>query len=221
MREIDAISQKGLCEYEEQIRRQYDQISALKYCEEKDKLFKKLAIVACSILSEDLQQMIEKKHLLHKGPNLVMNSLTNIRDLAIYLYLNSNDETKLGEDGLTDISSRLCPDLVVLGGLSHHGIDISKPWAKELCKKARSVKALTKLPYNIVHECCKDATEFEMDALFQIVDECSESKSKVYCRFFEQLVRNWLISNLTFNIILLPRISARAEMLGAHWKEGA
>ena len=45
-------------------------------------------------------------------------------ELAKYLYTNSSKPEVIEEDGLVIISTRLGPDLEVLGGLSAAGIDV-------------------------------------------------------------------------------------------------
>ena len=190
VQDIGTISQNDPSEYKEMVRRQYERILAWKYPEdEEDQLLDKLWDVVCPSLDEDLKQIIERKGLQRKGPNLVIKSLTNIGVLAKYLYQNSNDETKLDEDGLKDVSRRIDLDLEVLGGLAVYEIDVTKSWVKTLHKKASNVMALAQLTYDVLKKYCKEADDIEMDALFQMAEGAKPSQVNLNSRHVCSLPR--------------------------------
>ena len=189
MQYIGTISQCNPSEYKEMVRMGYERILVLEYPEDKDQLLDKLWDVVCPSLDEDLKQIIERKGLQRKGPNLVIKSLTNIGVLAKYLYQNSNDETKLDEDGLKDVSRRIDLDLEVLGGLAVYEIDVTKSWVKTLHKKAPNVMALAQLTYDVLKKYCKEADDIEMDALFQMVEGAKPSQVNLNSRHVCSLPR--------------------------------
>ena len=189
MQYIGTISQCNPSEYKEMVRRGYERILVLEYPEDKDQLLYKLWDVVCPSLDEDLKQIIERKGLQRKGPNLVIKSLTNIGVLAKYLYQNSNDETKLDEDGLKDVSRRIDLDLEVLGGLAVYEIDVTKSWVKTLHKKAPNVIALAQLTYDVLKKYCKEADDIEMDALFQMAEGAKPSQVNLNSRHVCSLPR--------------------------------
>ena len=190
MQYIGTILQCNPSQYKEMVRRGYERILVLEYPEDKDQLFDKLWDVVFPRLDEDLKQIIETKESLRReGPNLVIKSLTNIGDLAKYLYQNSNNERMLDEDGLKNVSRLLGPNLQVLGGLAVYGIDITKSWVKRLHKKAPKVVALARLTYDVLKVCCKGADDTEMDALFQMVKGPYPSEVKLNSRIVCSLSR--------------------------------
>ncbi|KAJ7318257.1 hypothetical protein OS493_038166 [Desmophyllum pertusum] len=92
--------------------------------------------------------MMEKKGLRLEGLDLVVKYLTNVPELAQYLYVNSKEVVE--EAGLEIVRRRLGPDLEVLGGLGAAGIDVTKEWA------------LPRLKVTCVGRCCQGADEGEM-----------------------------------------------------------
>ena len=189
MQYIGTILQCNPSQYKEMVRRGYERILVLEYPEDKDQLLDKLWDVVCPSLDEDLKQIIERKLLQREGPNLVIKSLTNIGVLAKYLYQNSNNERKLDEDGLKDVSRRISLDLEVLGGLAVYEIDVTKSWVKTLHKKAPNVMALAQLTYDVLKKYCEEADDIEMDALFQMVEEAKPSQVNLSSRHVCSLLR--------------------------------
>ena len=152
------------------IRELNEQISALKDTSEKEKLLSELEAVAYLGLQEDLNSLMEKEGLQLEGLNLVVKHLTNVPDLATYLYQNSYKPEVLKKAGLEIVSRRLGPDIEVLGGLSAAGIDVSKEWVKNLCKKAPSLRALVRLGLDTLEDCCGEADEGEIDEVYGLVE---------------------------------------------------
>ena len=172
---IAELPQDDPAKCEGMIRMLYNQISSLKDANEKEKLFNELRAVACLGLQEDLKKMMEKKGLRLEGMDLVVKYLTNIPELAQYLYASSKDEIE--KAGLEIVNRRLGPDLEVLGGLSAAGVDVTKEWVKKLCRRAPSLQALPRLRLRELEDCCQGADEGEMDQVQQLV-ETAESYSK-------------------------------------------
>ena len=98
---------------------------------------------------------MEKKGLRLESLNLVLKYLTNIPELAEYFHKNASKSQE--EDGLQNVRRRLGSDIEVLGGLSAAGIEVSKDWVKNLCKKAPSLLALPRLSLSVLENCCKGA----------------------------------------------------------------
>ena len=157
------------------IRMLYNQISSLKDDNEKEKLLNELKAAACLGLQEDLKKMMERKGLRLESLDLVMKYLTNVPELAQYLYVNTKDEIE--KAGFEIVNRRLGPDLEVFGGLSAAGVDVTKEWVKKLCKRAPSLQALPRLRLRELEDCCQGADEGEMDQVHQLV-ETAESPSK-------------------------------------------
>lgn len=157
------------------IRMLHNQVSSLEDANEKEKLLNDLRAVGCLGLQEDLKRMMERKGLRLEGLDLVVKYLTNVPELAQYLYVNSKEGIE--KTGLEIVNRRLGPDLEVLGGLSHVGIDVTKEWVKKLCKRASSLQALPRLRLRELEDCCQGADEGEMDQVHRLV-ETAESRSK-------------------------------------------
>ena len=174
---IGEIPQNKPNESEGLIRKLNDQISGLEDASEKEKLFNALKAVACLGLQEDLNKMMGQKGLRLEALNLVVKYLTNVPELAEYIYANSRKPEVLEDAGLQTVSRRLGPDLEVLGGLSAAGIDVSKEWVKKLSKRAPSLQALPRLRLSELENCCQGADEGEMDEVLRLV-EFAESHRK-------------------------------------------
>ena len=157
------------------IRMLYNQISSLKDDNEKEKLLNELKAAACLGLQEDLKKMMERKGLRLESLDLVLKYLTNLPELAQYLYDNTNEEIERA--GLAIVNRRLGPDLEAFGGLSAAGVDVTKEWVKKLCKRAPSLQALPRLRLRELEDCCQGADDGEMDQVHQLV-ETAESHSK-------------------------------------------
>ena len=154
-----------------------DQISVLENDREQEKLTNKLKTVACLGLHEDLKKMMERKGLRRAGLHLVVNYLTNVPELAEYLYVNSDEEVE--EAGLEMVKKRLGPDLEVLGGLKAAGIDVEKEWVKRLCKKAPSLLALPRLRLGDLENCCQGADEGELTEVHRLVEFAESSRKQL------------------------------------------
>ncbi|KAJ7375556.1 hypothetical protein OS493_040430 [Desmophyllum pertusum] len=157
------------------IRNINDQISALQDAKEKEKLYNELKAVGCLGLHEDLKKMMERKGLRMEGLDLVVKYLTNVPELAQYLYVSSKEVVE--DAGLEIVRRRLGPDLEVLGGLGAAGIDVTKEWAKKLCEKAPSLQALPRLRLRVLEDCCQGADDGEMAEVHCLV-EFAESHRK-------------------------------------------
>lgn len=110
---VTALPQKDPTTREGLIREISNKISALQEANEKEQLLDKLKAVAYLGLHKDLKKMMEKKRLLLEALDLVKNYLTDVPQLAKYLYDSSEEEVK--EAGLEIVRRRLGPDLEVLG----------------------------------------------------------------------------------------------------------
>ena len=169
MRDIAGLPHDNPTECEGLIRRLNDQISALEDAEEKEKLLTELKTVASLGLHEDLKQMMKAKGLQLEGLSLVRECLTDVPDLAKFLYLNLKKPKTLADDGLEIIRKRLGPDLEVLGGLRAAGIDVSKEWVKKLCGRAPSLQELPRLQWDALDDCCHEAEKGEKDVVFRLI----------------------------------------------------
>ena len=115
------------------IRMLHKQISSLEDANDKEKLLNDLRAIGCLGLQEDIRKMMERKGLRLEGLDLVVKYLTNVPELAQYLYVKSKEEIE--KAGLEIVNRRLGPDLEVFGGLSDAGIDVTKACVKKLCEK--------------------------------------------------------------------------------------
>ena len=149
------------------IRKLHGQISKMQDDRVKEQLLNKLESVAYLGLHEDLKEMMEHKGLHVEAIYLVLNYLTSVPELAKYL---QDENSSKPDEWLKMISRRLGPDLEVLGGLSAKGIDVTKRWVKNLCKKAPSFKALRRLTFQELEKCCQGADKGEMDEVHQLVE---------------------------------------------------
>ena len=154
------------------IRKLHGQISKMQDDRVKEQLLNKLESVAYLGLHEDLKEMMEHKGLHLQAIYLVLNYLTSVPELAEYL----QDENSSKPDGLKMISRRLGPGLEVLGGLSAKGIDVTKRWVKNLCKKAPSFKALRRLTFQELEKCCEGADKGEMDEVHRLVENAQSQE---------------------------------------------
>ena len=157
------------------IRMLHKQISSLEDANDKEKLLNDLRAIGCLGLQEDIRKMMERKGLRLEGLDLVVKYLTNVPELAQYLYVKSKEEIE--KAGLEIVNRRLGPDLEVFVGLSDAGIDVTKECVKKLCKKASSLQALPRLRLRELEDCCQGADEGEMDQVHRLV-ETAESHSK-------------------------------------------
>jgi len=166
-------------ESEGRIRELRKQVLVLENDTEKETLLNELKAVAGRGLQKELKEMMEQKGLHLESLNLVVKYLTSVPELAKYLYANSSKPEVLDGDGLAIISTRLGPDLEVLGGLSAAGIDVSKEWVKNLCKKAPSLRVLARLRLSILEDCCKEADEGEMDEVHQLIEYAESDRAQL------------------------------------------
>ena len=179
MQNIHEIPQQNAGECEEKIRNLYKEISGLEESKEKEQLGTELRKVASFGLHKDLQQKIKENHLTLEGLTLVLKYMTDVPNLATYLYKNSSNPVVLKEDGLFNVSNRLGPHLEVLGGLNDAKIDVSKTWAKELYKKAPSLQALARLSLDVLENCCQGAEEGEMEEVYRLIEIAESSKNQL------------------------------------------
>lgn len=159
------------------IRQLYAQISTLHNASDKDMLVEELKAVACHGLQTDLREMMERKGLRLESLNLVLKYLTNVPELAEYFYKNASDSQE--EHGLQNVRWRLGPDLEVLGGLSAAGIEVTKDWVKNLCKKAPSLLALPRLSMSALENCCKGAEEGEISEVHRLIEYAKSQRSQL------------------------------------------
>ena len=145
----------------------------------KESLLNELKAVACRGLQEGLKKMIERKGLQLEAIHLVVNYLTNIPELAEYLDKNSSQPEVVREAGLEMINKRLGPDLEVVGALKGKGVDVSKDWVENLCKRAPSFQALTRLRLQELEKCCEGADEGEMDEVYRLVEKAESHKNQL------------------------------------------
>lgn len=164
-------------ECEELIRQLYAQISTLHNTSDKDKLVEELKAVACYGLQTDLRKVMEKKGLRLESLNLVLKYLTNVPELAEYFHKNASDSQE--EHGLQNVRRRLGPDIEVLGRLSAAGIEVTKDWVKNLCKKAPSLLALPRLSISVLENCCKGAQEGEMSEVHRLIEYAESQRSQL------------------------------------------
>ena len=177
--EIAKLPQDNPTKCEELIRKFNEQILALQDAGDKENLLSELEAVASLGLEEDLKEMVEKQGLHLNSLNLVLKYLTNVPELAKYLFLNSSKPEVLEEAGLETVGRRLGPDLEVLGGLSAAGIDVSKEWVKALCKKAPSFQALTRLALDVLEDCCQEADQGETDEVYRLIEYAESDNSQL------------------------------------------
>ena len=111
-------------ESERRIRELRNQILVLQTDSEKETFLNELKAVANFGLQKKLKEVMEQKGLHLESLDLVVKYLTSVPELAKYLYTNSSKPEVLEENVLVIISTRLGPDLEVLGGLSAAGIDV-------------------------------------------------------------------------------------------------
>ena len=65
----------------------------------------------------------------------------------------------------------------VINGLSTKAIDVTKEWAKNLCKRVSSLQELTRLRLQELEDCCRGADEGEMKKVYQLVEEAESTKN--------------------------------------------
>lgn len=158
--------------------RQLDaQISTLHNASDKDKLVEELKAVACYGLQPDLRKMMERKGLHLESLNLVLKYLTNVPELAEYFYKNASDSHE--EHSLQNVRRRLGPDIEVFGGLSAAGIEVTKDWVKNLCKKAPSLLALPRLSMSVLENCCEGAEEGEISEVHRLIKYAESQRSQL------------------------------------------
>ena len=161
------------------IRMLHGEISKMPDDSVKEQLLKKLESVAYLGLHKDLKEMMEHKGLHLEAIYLVLNYLTSVPELAKYLHEYSSKPEMLQDAGLKMITRRLGPDLEVLGALSTKGIDVTKGWVNNLCKKAPSFKALSRLTFEEVEECCQQADKGEMDEVHRLVESARSQERQL------------------------------------------
>ena len=161
------------------IRMLHGQISKMPDDSVKEQLLKKLESAAYLGLHEDLKEMMEHKGLHLEAIYLVLKYLTSVPELAKYLHEHSSKPEVLQDTGLKMISRRLGPDLEVLGALSANGIDVTKGWVNNLCKKAPSFKALSRLTFEELEECCRQADKGEMDEVDRLVESARSQERQL------------------------------------------
>ena len=176
---IDDIPQNIPNESEGLIRKLYGQILNLKEEEVKEQLLHDLKAVASRGLQEELKTLIERKGLELEAVYLVVNYLTTIPELAEYLNENSRQPEVLRDAGLEMINKRLRPHLEVVGVLRAKGIDVSKGWAKNLCKRAPSLRELARLSLRELENCCQGADEGEIDEVYRLVEKAESQKNQL------------------------------------------
>ena len=148
----------------------------LKEEEVKEQLLHDLKAVASRGLQEELKTLIQRKGLELEAIYLVVNYLTTIPELAEYLNENSSQPEVLRDAGLEMINKRLRPHLEVVGVLRAKGIDVSKGWAKNLCKRAPSLRELARLSLRELENCCQGADEGEIDEVYRLVEKAESQK---------------------------------------------
>ena len=161
------------------IRKLHGQILKLKEEEVKEQLLHDLKAVASRGLQEELKTLIRRKGLELEAIYLVVNYLTSIPELAEYLNENSSQPEVLRDAGLEMINKRLRPHLEVVGVLRAEGIDVSKGWAKNLCKRAPSFQELTRLSFQELDKCCQGADKEEIDDLYRLVEKAETQKNRL------------------------------------------
>ena len=177
---ITDLPQDKPSETEGLIRKLRNQILGLQNEGEKEALFGELKAVAGLGLQKDLKEMMEQKGMhLDASLNLVVNYLTSVPEVAKYLYTHSSKPEKLAEVGLEIVGRRLGPHLEVLGGLSAAGVDVSKEWVKNLCRKAPSLPALLRLSLSALEDCCKEADEGEMDEVHRLIEYAGSHRKQL------------------------------------------
>ncbi|XP_015780691.1 PREDICTED: interferon-induced very large GTPase 1-like [Acropora digitifera] len=164
-------------ECEELIRQLYAQISTLHNTSDKEKLVEELKAVAYYGLQTDLRKMMQEKRLRLESLNLVLKHFTTVPELAEYFHKNASDSQE--EHGLQNIRRRLGPDIEVLGGLSAAGIEVTKDWVKNLCKKAPSLLALPRLSMSVLENCCKGAEDGEMSEVYRLIEYAESQRSQL------------------------------------------
>lgn len=177
----DAQKKNCIREFRETIRQLHDQISSMRDPMRKEKLLKELQAAAHQGLAEDLTQILEESELSQKEAlHLVLNHLTNVKKLAKYLNENSDKPEELTKDGMLDVTRRLRPYLKVLCKLEAKGIDVSKEWVKNLCKKSPTLRQLARLGINELRDGCKGANKGEVNDVLQVIlqytNECPQSE---------------------------------------------
>ena len=175
---IDDIPQNIPNESEGLIRKLYGQILNLKEEEVKEQLLHDLKAVASRGLQEELKTLVQRKGLELEAIYLVVNYLTNIPELAEYLNENSSQPEVLRDAGLEMINKRLRPHLEVVGVLRAKGIDVSKGWAKNLCKRAPSLRELARLSLRELENCCQGA-DGEIDEVYRLVEKAESQKNQL------------------------------------------
>ena len=175
---IDDIPQNIPNESEGLIRKLYGQILNLKEEEVKEQLLHDLKAVASRGLQEELKTLIQRKGLELEAIYLVVNYLTNIPELAEYLNENSRQPEVLRDAGLEMINKRLRPHLEEVGVLRAKGIDVSKGWAKNLCKRAPSLRELARLSLRELENCCQGA-DGEIDEVYRLVEKAESQKNQL------------------------------------------
>ena len=161
------------------IRKLYGQILNLKEEEVKEQLLLDLKAVASRGLQEELKTLVQRKGLELEAIYLVVNYLTSIPELAEYLNENSSQPEVLRDAGLEMINKRLRPHLEVVGALRAKGIDVSKGWAKTLCERAPSLRALARLSFRELENCCQGADEGEIDEVYRLVEKAESQKNQL------------------------------------------
>ena len=175
---IDDIPQNIPNESEGLIRKLYGQILNLKEEEVKEQLLHDLKAVASRGLQEELKALIQRKGLELEAIYLVVNYLTTIPELAEYLNENSSQPEVLRDAGLEMINKRLRPHLEEVGVLRAKGIDVSKGWAKNLCKRAPSLRELARLSLRELENCCQGA-DGEIDEVYRLVEKAESQKNQL------------------------------------------
>ena len=67
----------------------------------------------------------------------------------------------------------------MLGGLSAAGIEVTKDWVKNLCKKAPSLLALPRLSMSVLENCCQGAEEGEMSEVHRLIKYAESQRSQL------------------------------------------
>ena len=147
----------------------------------KQKLLKELKAVAYLGLQEDLKEMLDSKGLSLEGLNLaiVLHHLTDVPCLAKFLHQNVGNPDVIKSAGLETVHKQLGERLEVIGGITAASIDVSRGWAKELCKKAPSFQALRRLSLCELEMCCKEAARGEMDDVYQLVEYAESHRNQL------------------------------------------
>jgi hypothetical protein len=160
-------SELSLCEGK--IRELHRTILTVKNNGKKDQLLTELKASSFKGLSLRLSVMVNEDGLTMESLHLVLKYLTKKNELAEYLFVTSTEIIE--QDGLGPIRRRLGPKLEVIGALLSKGIDVNKPWVRNLVKIAPSKKSLARLSIVGLENFCEGASRREIKDVSRIVRE--------------------------------------------------